>query len=77
MRWYHDGELIADNGNENFTFPPRHILWANGSLEISNVEPNDTGEYMCEVVRPSPWSTVRQYHAIEVMSKFNLVYKYY
>lgn len=41
----------------------------NGSLEITTVEPNDTGEYMCEVVRLHPWSTVRQFHAIEVLRK--------
>lgn len=69
MRWYHDEELVADNGNENFTSLPRHQLWENGSLEIVNVKPKDTGEYMCEVVREAPLSTVRQYHAIEVLRK--------
>ncbi|KAK9891396.1 hypothetical protein WA026_014636 [Henosepilachna vigintioctopunctata] len=43
------------------------MLWSNGSLEIFRVQPEDTGEYVCEIIRPKPWSTVKQTHAIEVM----------
>lgn len=68
VRWYHDNELIADNEHEEFySISDRHIMHSNGSLEIIKVGSNDTGEYMCEVVRIHPWSTVRQFHAIEIL----------
>lgn len=67
VRWYRDGNLLADSGPPALLPPDRYKLWGNGSLEVDDVQPQDTAEYMCEVVRPEPWSTVRQFHAIEVL----------
>ncbi|XP_076264873.1 neurotrimin-like [Rhynchophorus ferrugineus] len=67
VKWYKNQELLCDSGNESIVLPERHILWHNGSLEIQTVQPPDTGEYTCEVIRPEPWGPVRQRHAIEVL----------
>ncbi|KAL3283935.1 hypothetical protein HHI36_018103 [Cryptolaemus montrouzieri] len=67
IKWYKDKELLVDSSDPELNMPEGHMLWSNGSLEILKVQPADTGEYVCEIVRPSPWSTVRQSHAIEVM----------
>ncbi|XP_056630732.1 limbic system-associated membrane protein-like [Diorhabda sublineata] len=67
VRWYKNEDLIADSANESMALPDRHILWENGSLEILYVQPEETGEYICEIERPEPWGPVRQKHAIEVM----------
>ncbi|CAH1998062.1 unnamed protein product [Acanthoscelides obtectus] len=67
VRWYKDNDLIADSSNESVAVPERHVLWENGSLEITVVQPSDTGEYTCEIERPEPWGPIRQKHAIEVL----------
>ncbi|EFA00901.2 limbic system-associated membrane protein isoform X2 [Tribolium castaneum] len=67
IRWYKDENLVVDSADEQLPLPEGHILWENGSLEIFRVTPNDTGIYICEIVRPEPWSPVRQRHAIEVL----------
>ncbi|XP_072398767.1 limbic system-associated membrane protein-like [Diabrotica undecimpunctata] len=67
VRWYKDEDLIADSANESLTPPDRHMLWENGSLEILYVQPEETGEYTCEILRSDPWGPVRQKHAIEVL----------
>ncbi|XP_030752810.1 neurotrimin-like [Sitophilus oryzae] len=67
VRWYKGEDLLGDSGNETVILPERHILWDNGSLEIRTVQPPDTGEYTCEVIRPEPWGAVKQRHAIEVL----------
>ncbi|CAG9855771.1 unnamed protein product [Phyllotreta striolata] len=67
IRWYKDDNLIADSSNETLTLPDRHFLWKNGSLEILSVQPEETGEYVCEIERSEPWGPVRQTHAIEVL----------
>ncbi|XP_060520740.1 limbic system-associated membrane protein-like [Cylas formicarius] len=67
VKWYKDEEFLADSTNETVLLPERHTLWENGSLQIVTVQPLDTGEYTCEVIRPEPWSAVRQKHAIEVL----------
>uniref|UniRef100_A0A6P7FID7 Hemicentin-1-like n=1 Tax=Diabrotica virgifera virgifera TaxID=50390 RepID=A0A6P7FID7_DIAVI len=67
VRWYKDEDLIADSANESLTPPDRHLLWENGSLEILFVQPDETGEYTCEILRSEPWGPVKQKHAIEVL----------
>ncbi|XP_045462207.1 opioid-binding protein/cell adhesion molecule homolog isoform X2 [Harmonia axyridis] len=67
IKWIKNKELLVDSSDPEMHLPDRIMLWNNGSLEIINAQPQDTGEYVCEIIRPSPWSTVRQSHAIEVM----------
>lgn len=69
VRWYKDDELLADSANDSMILPERHFLWENGSLEVITVQPEDTGIYICEVIRPEPWGAVQQRHAIEVLRK--------
>nr|CAH7752768.1 unnamed protein product [Callosobruchus chinensis] len=68
VRWYKDNDLLADSSNESVLVPDRHVLWENGSLEITVVQPLDTGEYTCEIERPEPWGAIKQKHAIEVLN---------
>ncbi|XP_066151263.1 limbic system-associated membrane protein-like [Euwallacea fornicatus] len=67
VKWYQNDNLLGDSANDSVYLPPRHKLWENGSLEIQQVKPYDTGEYVCEIARPEPWGVVRQKHAIEVL----------
>lgn len=70
IRWYYEKKLIASTEDVNTVINPERIrMWANGSLEVFPVQPSDTGEYMCEVVRKSPWGSITQLHAIEVLRK--------
>jgi hypothetical protein len=57
----------VDSADEQVPLPEGHMLWENGSLEIFRVKPNDTGVYICEIIRPEPWSPIKQRHAIEVL----------
>ncbi|KRT85449.1 Immunoglobulin, partial [Oryctes borbonicus] len=67
IKWYKNKVIIADSGPPVLLPPDRFKLWGNGSIEVVYVQPPDTGEYMCEVVRPEPWAPVKQIHAIEVL----------
>lgn len=69
IRWYKDGDLIADSANDSAATDPRVRLWDNGSLEVVSIQDPDTGEYVCEVIRKAPWNSIRQVHAIEVLCK--------
>lgn len=69
IKWYKNHTLIADNGPPVILPPDRFKLWGNGSLEVVRVQPPDTGEYMCEVIRNEPWGPIKQSHAIEVLRK--------
>lgn len=69
IRWYKNEELIVDSADEVIPLPDGHMLWENGSLEIFRVQPNDTGIYICEIIRSQPWSSIKQRHAIEVLRK--------
>lgn len=72
IRWYKDGELIANSEDRNSVVEANRIrIWANGSLEVSPVQFADTGEYMCEVLRQPPWGSITQLHAIEVLCMYN------
>ncbi|XP_015110076.1 neurotrimin [Diachasma alloeum] len=67
VRWWKDDRQLADSGDPNFVVPNRMKMWDNMSLEISQVQPEDSGEYVCQATRPSSWGHVTQVHAIEVM----------
>ncbi|XP_025829634.1 limbic system-associated membrane protein-like [Agrilus planipennis] len=67
IRWYKDGRLLVDSSIPQRPAPDRFTLWGNGSLQVVKIEPKDTAEYMCEIIRPYPWSTIQQIHAIEVL----------
>ncbi|KAB0802103.1 hypothetical protein PPYR_04289 [Photinus pyralis] len=67
IKWYKNGELLTDSGPPSMLPPSKMSLAANGSLLVTDVQHEDTGEYMCEIIRPDPWSTIRQRHAIEVL----------
>lgn len=69
VKWYKNQDILADSANRSHQPPLRHTLWDNGSIEIQRVQPEDTGEYVCEISRPEPWGVVRQRHAIEVLRK--------
>ncbi|XP_077283692.1 igLON family member 5-like [Arctopsyche grandis] len=67
VRWLKDGKVIVDNSDLNVTTPERVRMYLNYSLEVTRVQPRDTGKYICEVIRAEPWSPLRQVHAIEVL----------
>lgn len=75
IRWYKDNKLIANSDNPvaSSVEPDRIRIWPNGSLEVTPVLYDDTGEYMCEVVRMPPWGSKTQMHAIEVLCKYDIL----
>ncbi|CRK97760.1 CLUMA_CG011140, isoform A [Clunio marinus] len=49
VRWLsQDNKLIADSRYPNYKIPNR-VLHSNGSLEVNNIQLDDTGDYLCEV----------------------------
>ncbi|KAI4496012.1 hypothetical protein M0802_008227 [Mischocyttarus mexicanus] len=67
VKWWRNGISLADSDNPHLVTPERIQLWSNRSLEISNVQPGDTGEYVCQASRPTPWGYVTRVHDIQVM----------
>lgn len=67
IRWWRDGILLADTGESTLLLSARIKLRENNSLEVTSVNVDDTGKYVCQASRPSPWGHVTQVHAIEVM----------
>ncbi|XP_024939670.1 neural cell adhesion molecule 1 isoform X1 [Cephus cinctus] len=67
VRWWRKDTLLADSGEPNLVLPPRIKMYGNKSLEVVHVQPEDTGEYVCQASRPAPSGYVNQVHAIEVM----------
>lgn len=48
VRWYKENQLLVDSRDSNETPTPERIrLWSNGSLQISQLQPSDTGDYTC------------------------------
>ncbi|XP_053962939.1 neurotrimin [Anastrepha ludens] len=48
VRWYKEDQLLADSRASTETPTPDRIrLWSNGSLQISQLQPADTGDYSC------------------------------
>ncbi|XP_058461966.1 hemicentin-1 [Malaya genurostris] len=64
VRWSRDDLLLADSRYPDLTPPPRVQLWKNGSLEVSQVQMDDTGDYTCEITTEG--GKAIQQHAIEV-----------
>lgn len=56
--------LLVDSRHPEVPPPERIMLWSNGSLQVSNVQPEDTGDYYCEIVSSSDHAL--QVHTIEV-----------
>lgn len=64
--------LLADSRYPELTPPPRIQLWTNGSLEVSQVQMDDTGDYQCEIITES--GKALQKHAIEVQCKLFIIF---
>ncbi|KAK7869110.1 hypothetical protein R5R35_006581 [Gryllus longicercus] len=67
VRWWWNERLVADSSNRSLELPPRMKLWPNNTLQVSDLRPEDTGDYTCQVLRPQPWGPIQQKHAIEVI----------
>lgn len=67
VKWWGNGIPLADSDDPNLVTPERIRLWSNRSLEISNVQPGDMGEYVCQASRPTPWGYVTRVYDIQVM----------
>lgn len=64
MRWSRDDLLLVDSRYPDLRTPPRMRLWPNGSLEVTEVQTDDTGDYTCEIMTDG--GKASQHHAIEV-----------
>ncbi|XP_030387392.1 immunoglobulin superfamily member 10 [Scaptodrosophila lebanonensis] len=64
VRWHRDDVPLVDSRHPEILPQERIQLWANGSLQVSNVLAEDTGDYYCEIM--SSTSHAVQVHAIEV-----------
>lgn len=64
IRWLtHDRKLIADSRNVHYQLPNRFLM-PNGTLEVSHIQIDDTGDYICEVSVGN--RIITQVHSIEV-----------
>lgn len=70
VRWWSDGNLLADSGEPRHEPSERIRMYSNRSLEVSQVKRSDTGEYVCQASRPAPWGHATQVHEIEVMCEY-------
>ncbi|XP_050091733.1 hemicentin-1 [Anopheles aquasalis] len=64
VRWSRDDLLLVDSRYPDLRAPPRMQLWSNGSLEVRDVQMEDTGDYICEIMTDG--GKASQSHAIEV-----------
>ncbi|XP_065357915.1 limbic system-associated membrane protein [Calliphora vicina] len=64
VRWLKDEDFLMESPQSEPVFMDRFHLLANGSLEVMNVQAEDTGKYYCEIVTPTGKAV--QAHAIEV-----------
>uniref|UniRef100_A0A182Q145 Ig-like domain-containing protein n=1 Tax=Anopheles farauti TaxID=69004 RepID=A0A182Q145_9DIPT len=64
VRWSRDDLLLLDSRYPDLQAPPRMRLWPNGSLEVTSVQTEDTGDYTCEIMTDGGKASQR--HAIEV-----------
>lgn len=72
VRWLRDDVLIVDSRHPDIPPPPRITLFNNGSLQVRDVNINDTAEYLCEVMT-STLALETQLHAIEVQCKCSII----
>lgn len=71
VRWIGvDDKLIADS-RQSFYRVPNRILHTNGSLEVTDIKLDDTGELICEVTI-SGRRVITQLHSIEVQGEGKL-----
>ena len=72
MRWWKNGVLVAESDKKNLenNSMGRLKMWSNSSLEVLNVEAEDSGEYMCKAFRAEPWGQVTQIYEIEVTCEY-------
>lgn len=72
VRWYdHDGILLIDSENLDSKVHDRMTLYPNGSLEVINLQLEDTGDYVCEVHIGN--KVIKQLHGIEVQCERMLI----
>lgn len=64
VRWHRDDVPLVDSRHPEVLPPERIKLWSNGSLQVSNLKAEDTGDYYCEIMSNSEQAV--QLHAIEV-----------
>ncbi|ALC40522.1 wrapper [Drosophila busckii] len=64
VRWHRDDVPLVDSRHPDLKTPAHIVLFANGSLQVSKVQPEDTGDYYCEIM--SNGKLAVQTHAIEV-----------
>lgn len=76
VRWWREEVLLADSFEQEQPSPERITLYSNGSLRVHHVQREDSGEYVCQAIRPSPWGHVTQVHEIEVMCEYTVMYIY-
>lgn len=76
VRWWREEVLLADSNEQKLPSPERVTLYSNGSLRVLHVQREDSGEYVCQAIRPSPWGHVTQVHEIEVMCEYTARYIY-
>jgi hypothetical protein len=73
VRWWREEILLADSFEQKLQSSERITLYSNGSLRVLHVQREDSGEYVCQAIRPSPWGHVTQVHEIEVMCEYRYV----
>ncbi|XP_055920002.1 hemicentin-2 [Eupeodes corollae] len=71
VRWHRDDVPLVDSRHPENPTPERIHLWLNGSLQVSNVQATDTGEYYCEIMANTGHAV--QIHAIEVQYSPSIV----
>lgn len=70
VRWYKDDTVVWDFNNSNLQLPSNMQIFANQTLELSDLRALDAGDYTCQVIRPDPWGPINQVHSIEVLCKY-------
>lgn len=68
IRWRKNVTLLYDFSKPVNSIPSR-FTFLNDGMKIETVKVEDAGEYICEVVRPKPWSSLYLTHKVEVMCK--------
>jgi hypothetical protein len=61
-----DNALIADSADPHYRVANR-ILHTNGSLEVTNIKIDDTGDFVCEVTIGG--RVIKQVNSIEVQGE--------
>lgn len=69
VKWWRKGNLLVDSYKQEL-LSDKIILYHNGSLQVRHVQQEDSGEYVCQMIRPVPWGHVTQIREIEVMCKY-------